>query len=303
MIVQCLLQGSPGRFPTLHPLAHLHPACPDLSQKPKRKERPFAILSTTHFSRHRLTSISRLASLAQAFISIMATFETPMYSVPSSPFSGALWTSWNIDSSPISSQDDGTLKLDSLWQSPLYYSIPDFNCIHFENWSNQSTTIPSSFTPPEHSASLGQFSNCPFDMTDWTPSLETFPVPFSAPIASPSTHDLISQCNTSQDYSSDQSGSTISSNHSSPSESNTAPSPPTLSTQARPRPNRVSKPPIRCWEHSCGGRAFSSLGNYERHLREKSGRAKSFTCEQCGQRFTRSTAKNKHIRHGRCRVR
>ncbi|KAL4748183.1 hypothetical protein BDW72DRAFT_205833 [Aspergillus terricola var. indicus] len=63
------------------------------------------------------------------------------------------------------------------------------------------------------------------------------------------------------------------------------------------------KAPIRCWEHSCGGRAFSSLGNYERHLREKSGRAKSFTCEQCGQRFTRSTAKNKHIKHGRCRAR
>ncbi|KAL5334141.1 hypothetical protein BJX70DRAFT_30270 [Aspergillus crustosus] len=227
----------------------------------------------------------------------MATFENPMYSASSSTFSDALWTSWGMDSSLISSQDEETLKLESLWQSPLYYSISDFNCLPFEFWSEPCTTPLSSFNPP-----FSQLSDCPFDVTEWTPSLDTFAAPaFSAPITPPSTNDLISQ-SIPQEYSSEQSYTTPPSDHSSPSECSTAPSPSNIPTQSKSRPNRITKTPIRCWEHSCGGRAFSSLGNYERHIREKTGRAKSFTCEHCGQRFTRSTAKNKHIRRGRCRA-
>ncbi|KAL4879274.1 hypothetical protein BJY04DRAFT_220394 [Aspergillus karnatakaensis] len=230
----------------------------------------------------------------------MATFENPMYNTPSSLFPEALWTSWNFDGSPVTSQDDETLNLDSSWQPPLYYIFPDFSSLQFETWSNQCTSL-SDFAPSEPSASTGQFSDCTFGMTDWTPPLEAFSAPvFTAPVVSPSTEEFKPQCSTLSDYSSDQSPDN-SSNHSSPSES-TAPSPSTSSTSPKSKPNRVAKTPIRCWEHNCGGRAFSSLGNYERHIREKSGRAKSFTCEQCGQRFTRSTAKNKHIRHGRCRV-
>ena len=51
---------------------------------------------------------------------------------------------------------------------------------------------------------------------------------------------------------------------------------------------------IRCWEHGCDGRRFSSLGNYRRHTREKNQCAKTFPCLTCGKLFTRSTARNLH---------
>ena len=66
-------------------------------------------------------------------------------------------------------------------------------------------------------------------------------------------------------------------------------------------PQHFSKTHIQCFQHGCGGRRFSSLGNYVRHIREKSGSAKRFVCKTCGQNFTRSTAKNKHVREARCR--
>jgi hypothetical protein len=53
-------------------------------------------------------------------------------------------------------------------------------------------------------------------------------------------------------------------------------------------------PKLRCWQHNCNGRTFSSLGNYRRHLREKSGIARTFLCQDCGRGFTRSTALNSH---------
>ncbi|KAL2825064.1 hypothetical protein BDW59DRAFT_146762 [Aspergillus cavernicola] len=237
----------------------------------------------------------------------MATFENPYYSLPSSPFSETLWTNWNIDGSPVGSQDESEFKLDPNWQPPIY-SLPEFYCLPLDNWSNQCTTPLSSFSPTDHSVSMGDFPSDRIHMTNWAPSLDTFTasVPSAVPIVSPCTPDLKIKFDP-QDSSSQQSCSTFTSNHSSPSEpsepSHTLPSPSISSVRSNAKANRVSKTPIRCWEHSCGGRAFSSLGNYERHLREKSGRAKSFACEQCGQRFTRSTAKNKHIRYGRCRVR
>jgi Zinc finger, C2H2 type len=60
--------------------------------------------------------------------------------------------------------------------------------------------------------------------------------------------------------------------------------------------NEMTSEPLklRCWDHNCNGRTFSSLGNYRRHLREKSGNAKTFRCEDCGRLFTRSTALNVH---------
>ncbi|KAL2105486.1 hypothetical protein VUR80DRAFT_8303 [Thermomyces stellatus] len=61
----------------------------------------------------------------------------------------------------------------------------------------------------------------------------------------------------------------------------------------------ASAPPIRCFDHGCGGRRFSSKGNYVRHLREKSGLAKRFSCQGCGRFFTRSTARDKHGRECR----
>jgi hypothetical protein len=231
----------------------------------------------------------------------MSTFENPFYSVPSSPFANALWTSWALDSSLGTGEDEGSFKLDLNWQLPMY-SMPDYS-LPFENWSDQCPTPLSSLSPPSRTASMGQLTDPGTDMTSWMPALDMLQnsVATAAPILSPCAQDLATQSTLLQDYANQQSCILLPSNHSSPSDTSSASSIPSVSLNTKI--NRNSKTPIRCWEHSCGGRAFSSLGNYERHLREKSGRAKSFTCEQCGQRFTRSTAKNKHIRYGRCRMR
>lgn len=60
---------------------------------------------------------------------------------------------------------------------------------------------------------------------------------------------------------------------------------------------------IRCWNHNCDGRRFSSMGNYRRHLREKAGNAKRHQCQDCGRFFTRSTSRNTHRQLGTCRKR
>ncbi|KAL3455522.1 hypothetical protein BJX64DRAFT_66826 [Aspergillus heterothallicus] len=229
----------------------------------------------------------------------MSTFENPLYSLPSSPFAEALWTSWALDSSSGTGQDEGNFKLDTSWQLPVY-SIADYS-FPFDNWSDQCPTPLSSLSPPDRTGLIGQLTGSGTDITSWVPALEVLPSSLAStvPIAPPFAHELATKSNALEDFPGQQSCTLLPSNHSSPSETGSSiPSVPPIT-----KTNRNSKTPIRCWEHSCGGRAFSSLGNYERHLREKSGRAKSFTCEQCGQRFTRSTAKNKHIRHGRCRMR
>lgn len=57
---------------------------------------------------------------------------------------------------------------------------------------------------------------------------------------------------------------------------------------------------IRCWNHSCDGRRFSSMSNYRRHLREKGGNVKRHQCKDCGRSFTRSTSRNTHRLLGTC---
>lgn len=59
---------------------------------------------------------------------------------------------------------------------------------------------------------------------------------------------------------------------------------------------------IRCFDHGCAGRRFSTRGNYVRHLREKSGVSKCYACPLCGMKFTRSTAKAKHVNSLRCKL-
>ena len=56
----------------------------------------------------------------------------------------------------------------------------------------------------------------------------------------------------------------------------------------------------RCWDHGCGGRTFSSLGNYRRHLREQNRWAPVFACPICGKLFTRSTARKLHREMDKC---
>ncbi|KAL4880712.1 hypothetical protein BJY04DRAFT_218869 [Aspergillus karnatakaensis] len=68
-----------------------------------------------------------------------------------------------------------------------------------------------------------------------------------------------------------------------------------------PLANEVTLPlEIRCYEHGCAGRRFSSLGNYRRHIREKNGVAQVHPCPDCGRVFTRSTARNFHRESGTC---
>ncbi|KPM45529.1 hypothetical protein AK830_g1009 [Neonectria ditissima] len=64
-----------------------------------------------------------------------------------------------------------------------------------------------------------------------------------------------------------------------------------------------SRPKPRCWEHGCNGRQFSTFSNLLRHQREKSGQASKATCPNCGAEFTRTTARNGHLLHDKCKGR
>lgn len=76
--------------------------------------------------------------------------------------------------------------------------------------------------------------------------------------------------------------------------------PPRPAQRGQTRHHQTTEPAIRCWEHGCEGRKFSSVGNYRRHLREKNGQAKLHPCPDCGRVFTRSTARNFHRESGTC---
>ncbi|KAL4973042.1 hypothetical protein BDW66DRAFT_112739 [Aspergillus desertorum] len=225
----------------------------------------------------------------------MATFGNPLYSFPTSPIAESFWTSFNVNGFPAPTEND-EVKMDPSWQSAIY-SMPDYSCLPLDSFSGFSPTGDAIYIP--------QISDGQGDVASWVPPVDTFAAPVlpATSIVPLCTQTVASQCSPFLDSLTLPSSAMTPSDRSSPSDSGSSLPSPAPSAVPRPKPNRDTKTPIRCWEHSCGGRAFSSLGNYERHLREKSGRAKSFTCEQCGQRFTRSTAKNKHINNGRCRAR
>ncbi|KAF2707449.1 hypothetical protein K504DRAFT_504613 [Pleomassaria siparia CBS 279.74] len=62
-----------------------------------------------------------------------------------------------------------------------------------------------------------------------------------------------------------------------------------------------SRPKPQCWEHGCNGRQFSTFSNLLRHQREKSGTAAKSYCPRCGAEFTRTTARNGHMAHEKCK--
>ncbi|KAF2869107.1 hypothetical protein BDV95DRAFT_112491 [Massariosphaeria phaeospora] len=64
-----------------------------------------------------------------------------------------------------------------------------------------------------------------------------------------------------------------------------------------------SRPKPQCWEHGCNGRQFSTFSNLLRHQREKSGTAAKSYCPRCGAEFTRTTARNGHLAHEKCKPR
>ncbi|KXJ92322.1 hypothetical protein Micbo1qcDRAFT_61232 [Microdochium bolleyi] len=74
-----------------------------------------------------------------------------------------------------------------------------------------------------------------------------------------------------------------------------------------PEPGHVrvvqTRPKPQCWEHGCNGRQFSTFSNLLRHQREKSGQATKSSCPNCGAEFTRTTARNGHLLHDKCKAR
>ncbi|KAI8939656.1 hypothetical protein NX059_003413 [Plenodomus lindquistii] len=64
-----------------------------------------------------------------------------------------------------------------------------------------------------------------------------------------------------------------------------------------------TRPKPTCWDHGCNGRQFSTFSNLLRHQREKSGTASKSLCPKCGAEFTRTTARNGHMQHDKCKAR
>lgn len=78
-----------------------------------------------------------------------------------------------------------------------------------------------------------------------------------------------------------------------------------VATQDSPDTVRVvhSRPKPQCWDHGCNGRQFSTFSNLLRHQREKSGVSSKPFCPKCGAEFTRTTARNGHMAHEKCKQR
>ena len=57
---------------------------------------------------------------------------------------------------------------------------------------------------------------------------------------------------------------------------------------------------LRCWDHGCNGREFSSKSNFVRHKKEKEGEAVRLICPLCGGTFTRSSARDTHMTKQSC---
>ncbi|KAK3939619.1 hypothetical protein QBC46DRAFT_387423, partial [Diplogelasinospora grovesii] len=57
---------------------------------------------------------------------------------------------------------------------------------------------------------------------------------------------------------------------------------------------------LRCWDHGCNGRAFTTSSNLKRHQRERSSSRASHLCPLCGAHFSRTTARNEHIQNRSC---
>ncbi|RDW67474.1 uncharacterized protein DSM5745_09340 [Aspergillus mulundensis] len=58
-----------------------------------------------------------------------------------------------------------------------------------------------------------------------------------------------------------------------------------------PKPTRRRLHYYHCFELGCEGKQFASLGNFNRHQKEKHGLSRRYDCKRCGKSFTRSTAR------------
>lgn len=57
---------------------------------------------------------------------------------------------------------------------------------------------------------------------------------------------------------------------------------------------------LRCWDHGCNGRIFTTMSNLTRHQREHSERRPTHQCPHCRAVFSRSSARNLHIQKQSC---
>jgi hypothetical protein len=57
---------------------------------------------------------------------------------------------------------------------------------------------------------------------------------------------------------------------------------------------------IRCWNHDCNGRKFSSRSNFKRHCKERMNRYGVHVCFGCGAKFKRRSAREQHIANESC---
>lgn len=65
-------------------------------------------------------------------------------------------------------------------------------------------------------------------------------------------------------------------------------------------PNRKFENEVKisaCWENECGGQTFSNFSNLLRHQREQHGESLKVPCPVCGAKFTRTTARNTHLKN------
>ena len=61
------------------------------------------------------------------------------------------------------------------------------------------------------------------------------------------------------------------------------------------------KESLRCWEHGCNGRQFSTQSNLTRHLKEKAKRIPKVSCPWCGATFMRVNSRNNHMFNRSCK--
>lgn len=79
---------------------------------------------------------------------------------------------------------------------------------------------------------------------------------------------------------------------------NPTPSPPPPPQPTHPPPHPPTD--LRCHDHNCNGRLFTTRSNLQRHRREKSHARLQCRCPRCGAVFSRTTARNTHVASGSC---
>jgi len=75
---------------------------------------------------------------------------------------------------------------------------------------------------------------------------------------------------------------------------------PSCSTSTSPVDELADRPVIRCYDHGCDGRTFSSISNFRRHQRERAGQGPVCFCPRCGASFYRRWTRDHHVERGSC---